>query len=164
MKRMRVVPAVNLTEMIHLILLSLWGGLVLTEAVIELYPYKNRELHGSSITLHYYIDLFVETPLLLGVLITGIVLVFQVHLVPLHYVLIGCGLFAIGMNFICVALVIKRKILQEQGQNETILWKYTQYIVTTALLGIPAALVAAYVGFSLGYQRLFNLINGIVGQ
>ena len=161
---MRAIPVVNLTEMIHLILLSLWGGLVLTEAVIELYPYRNRALHSNSITLHYYIDLILETPLLLGVLITGLILVFQVHLVPLHYVLIACGLFAIGMNFVCVALVIKRKTLQEQGQSETILWQYTRYIITTAVFGIPAALVAAYIGFNLGYQRLFNLINGIVGR
>lgn len=161
---MKAIPVVNLTEMVHLILLSLWGGLVLTEAVIELYPYRNRQMHGSSITLHYYIDILVETPLLLGVLITGIVLVFQVHLVPLHYLLIACGLFALGMNFICVSQVIKRKTLQEQGQSDTILWQYTRYIITTALLGIPAGLAAAYIGFTLGHQRLLHLINGVVSR
>ena len=163
-KPMREIPVVNLTEMIHLILLSLWGGVVLTEAIIEMYPYKNREQHGSSITLHYYIDLLVEAPLLLGVLITGIVLVFQVKLVPLHYLLIACGLIAVGMNFTCIVLVIKRRTMQEQGQSETILWQYTRYIVTTAVLGIPAALIAAYVGFILGHQRLLHLINGVIGK
>ena len=164
MKKMREIPVVNLVEMAHLILLSLWGGVVLTEAVIELYPYKNRALHGSSVTLHYYIDILVEAPLLLGVLITGIVLVFQVNLVPLHYLLIACGLIAVGMNFTCIVLVIKRRAMQEQGQSETILWQYTRYIITTAALGIPTALIAAYVGFTLGHQRLLNLINGVIGK
>ncbi len=70
-----------------------------------------RVLHGYSVTLHYYIDIFVEIPLNLGVL-----------------------------------------------------WRYTRYSITTAVLGIPAALVAAYAGFTLGHQRLLDLINEVIGR
>ena len=47
--------------MIHLVMLSLWGGVVATEAVIELYPFRHREQHAATIRLHYWIDILVET-------------------------------------------------------------------------------------------------------
>lgn len=156
---MKEIPLVNLIEMLHFMLLSLWGGVVITEAVIELYPYKEKTLHDSAVTFHYYIDIFVEGPLLLGVLLTGSILAWSIKLTALHYIKITAGLTAITMNFICIVLVIKRKLLKDRGVGKDVLWRYSRYIITTAVIGIPAAMVAVYLGLTLGYQRMLHLIN-----
>jgi hypothetical protein len=35
---MKTLPLINLVSIIHLVVLSLWGGVVVTESVLELYP------------------------------------------------------------------------------------------------------------------------------
>jgi ABC-type molybdate transport system permease subunit len=66
--------AIDVLAMAHLIVLSMWGGVVATEAVIEIFPFRRRELHAATIRFHYWIDLLVELPLVLAVIATGIVL------------------------------------------------------------------------------------------
>jgi len=61
----------DILAMLHLVMLSLWGGVVATEAVIEVYPFRQRELHTATIRFHYWIDLLVELPLVLAVIATG---------------------------------------------------------------------------------------------
>lgn len=158
---MKTIPIINLVEMTHLVLIALWGGVVLTETVIELYPFKEKNLHNSANTFHYYIDIFVETPILFAVLLTGLFLALQVKLTALHYLKIFFALIAITMNFTCIAIVIKRKKLQDKNADENILLRYTRYIITTAVIGIPFALTAIYIGLTLGQQRIINLINGV---
>ena len=63
--------AFNLVAMIHLVVLSMWGGIVATEAVVELLPFRRRELHAAAIRYHYWIDLLVELPMVLAVICTG---------------------------------------------------------------------------------------------
>jgi hypothetical protein len=156
---MKEIPVVNLIEMLHFMLLSLWGGVVITEAVIELYPYKEKTLHDPAVIFHFYIDIFVEGPLLLGVLLTGGILAWSIKLTALHYIKITAGLTALTMNFICIALVIKRKLLKDRGVDKNVLWRYSRYIITAAVIGIPAAMVAIYLGLTLGHQRMLHLIN-----
>ena len=36
--------AFNVLAMLHLVVLSLWGGVVATEAVIEVYPFRKQDL------------------------------------------------------------------------------------------------------------------------
>ena len=55
----------DLLAMVHLMMLCLWGGVVATEAVIEVFPFRRRELHPAAISFHYWIDLLVELPLVL---------------------------------------------------------------------------------------------------
>lgn len=160
---MKEIPLVNLIEILHLILLSIWGGIVITETVIELYPYREKKLHNSAISLHYYIDIFVECPVLFGVLLSGIFLALLVNLTTAHYIKIASGIIAISMNFTCIGFVIKRKHLHDSGADENTLWRYTRYVIRTAVIGVPAALVAIYLGLTLGYQRIFNLINVLSG-
>ena len=73
--------------------LSLWGGVVATEAVIEILPFRQRELHAATIRFHYWIDLLVELPLVLAVIATGsrALWILTDPVTPLHLVKIGLG-------------------------------------------------------------------------
>jgi hypothetical protein len=91
--------SVGVLGMAHLVVLALRGGVVATEAVVEIYPFRRRELHPAAIRFHFVIDLLVELPLVLAVVAAGIALACNAHpLRPLHLVKIGYGLGAIAVN------------------------------------------------------------------
>ena len=139
----------------HLVMLGLWGGVVATEAVLELYPRRRPELHPYTIRAHYWIDLLVELPVLLGVAVTGMVLLALAWpLTPWHLVKIACGALAVGANITCVALVIRRNRLLVRGEEDSALWRASRRISLTAAAGIPLALTAVVLGFWLATQRM----------
>lgn len=45
--------AFNTLALVHLMFLSMWGGVVATEAVVEVYPFRRPELHSATIRFHY---------------------------------------------------------------------------------------------------------------
>jgi len=157
---MRQLPLINLVSMAHLVVLCLWGGVVATESVLELYPYRRKVLHEHSIRYHFWIDLLVELPLILVVLATGVTLAALAW--PLsgkHVLMILCALIAVTANLVCIALVIRRKLVLDRGVPEPELWHATRNIVMCAVVGMPFAAVAATLGFWLAYHRLSNLLS-----
>lgn len=156
---LKTVPLVNLVSMGHLIFLSLWGGVVATEAVLELYPYRRKILHEHSIRCHFWIDLLVELPLILGVMATGLTMVILAWpLSWLHLAKILCAAMAITANLACIAFVLQRKAMLDKGAGEAALWASTRRIVLAAVVGLPLAAAAAAMGFWLAYHRLLNLL------
>jgi hypothetical protein len=150
-----VTQAIPTLLMLHLSGLCLWGGVVLTEAVLELYPHRRPDLHGYTVELHYWIDLLVELPLIIGVATTGGLLVAAAWpLSALHVVKILCAAVAVGANVYCIRLVLaRRKALRLQG-DDVKLWLITRRIVLSAMVGLPFAAAAAGLGFWLAWQRL----------
>ncbi|MBI5480458.1 MAG: hypothetical protein HY906_16465 [Deltaproteobacteria bacterium] len=126
-------PATHLLGMAHLVLLALWGGVVATEAVIELYAVRHHELHTSTIRLHYWIDLLVELPLIIGVAASGTWL--AVRLWPLsvtHFVKIGCVMVPLAANLACIAFVLRRKGRLDAEATDAELWQHTRRIIACA--------------------------------
>jgi hypothetical protein len=155
-----VVAIINLVSMTHLVLLSLWGGVVATEAVLELYPYRRTALHEHSIRYHFWIDLCVELPVILGVLATGICLaVLAWPITATHWIKLSAALIAVSANLLCVYLVVRRKTRLDQGASEAELWQATRRIVMCAVMGLPFAAAAAGLGFFLAYHRLLDLLS-----
>ena len=157
---MESLSPINLISIIHLVLLSLWGGVVATETVIELYPYRRRNLHEHSIRFHFWIDLLVELPLITGVFITGIILASLAW--PLSWIHIGkilCVAAAITANLTCIFLVLRRKRRLEGGAADAELWQSTRRIILCAVLGLPFAAAAAGLGFWLAYHRMLTLLT-----
>jgi hypothetical protein len=156
---MESLPYINLISIIHGVVLCLWGGVVAAESVLELYPYRRRDLHQHSIRFHFWIDLLVELPLIIGVLTTGAVLVARAGpLTGTHIIKIICAAAAVSANLACVALVLKRKRLLDEGAADTDLWRSTRRIVLCAVVGLPFAAAAAGMGFWLAYHRLLDLL------
>jgi hypothetical protein len=153
---MKTLPLINLVSIIHLTCLSLWGGVVATEAVVELYPYRRPELHPIAAAYHYWIDLLVELPLILLVLATGLTLVILAWpLSPLHLLKISAALVAVTANLYCILLVLRRGHLTDPA----VILPLTRRIIMCAVVGLPFAAVAAGAGFWLAYQRLVELVR-----
>ena len=151
---------VNLVSMVHLIVLGFWGGVVATEAVLELLPFRRSDLHEHSIRYHYWIDLLVELPLVVGVVASGSVLVALTW--PLEFwavVKIACAGVCVSGNVYCIVLVLRRHKDLKAGKDESVLRSRTRRILTTAAVCLPFAAAAAIIGFRLGYQRMADLIR-----
>jgi hypothetical protein len=147
--------SIDALAMVHLIVLSLWGGVVATEAVIEVYPFRQRELHAATIRFHYWIDLLVELPLVLAVIATGAALVFLTDpLTPLHFVKIGFGGAAVAVNLFCIVVVVKRgRRLAEDADDER-LWRASRTVLACFAVGLLCAAGAAILGFRFAIGRL----------
>jgi hypothetical protein len=128
----------------HLAALSLWAVLVVIEGVIELGARDDAALRRAA-RAHYLIDVWLEVPLLLAVLATGIVLAARVPLwTSLHFVKISAGLVAIAANLYCVAIVVRRHGARESKdalRRDSVLIR-----VVSPAIGVPAAAVAAWIG------------------
>jgi hypothetical protein len=148
-------PAIDILRMLHLLVLSLWGGVVATEAVIEIYPFRHREMHPATIRLHYWIDLLVETPLVLAVIVTGASLLYLTDPVtPLHLVKIGFAGAAVAVNVFCIVIVVRRGRRLARSAADDHLWNASRIILACFAVGLACAAVAAAAGFNLAFSRL----------
>ena len=148
-------PILNVVTLAHLIMLSMWGGVVATEAVIEVYPFRKRDLAEATIRFHYWIDLLVELPLVLAVLATGIASVcLSDHITRLHVVKIAFAGAAIAVNLFCIAVVLRRDRQRLAGATSERLRRASRVVLACFAVGLLFAAVAATLGFSLALTRL----------
>jgi NADH:ubiquinone oxidoreductase subunit 5 (subunit L)/multisubunit Na+/H+ antiporter MnhA subunit len=146
---------VDILPLIHLIVLSLWGGVVATEAVIEIYPFRHSEMHAATIRLHYWIDLLVEAPLVAAVVVTGAWLLFQTDPVtPLHLVKVAFAGTAVVVDIFCIAVVVRRGRRLDRCGEDGQLWRASRIVLACFAVGLACAGVAATLGFTLALARI----------
>jgi hypothetical protein len=127
----------------HLILISMWGGVVAAELILEVAS-RDADTARFAAEVHYYIDLLVEGPLLLGVLGTGGILLWRAWPPStLHVVKVAAALAALAVNGWCVVMVIARK----RRVADPAAVEHYRRRVFWAGVGVPFAAVAAYIGF-----------------
>jgi hypothetical protein len=144
----------DVVHLVHLVVLSLWGGVVATEAVVEIAPFRRPELHPATIHLHYWIDLLVELPLVLAVVATGITLVVLADsLTARHVVKLAFAGGAVAVNLFCIGVVLRRaRTLRVSGAQDR-LWRDSRIVLACFAVGLACAAVAATVGFGLALAR-----------
>ncbi len=133
----------------HLILLSLWGGVVLAEAVIELLPRRHPVMRHASVTLHLWIDLLIELPLVAGVVLTGMRLLAGRPWGLLLEMKVWAGCAAIAANLACITLVVWRAWAQNRRAGARRIVRLSRAILASAAIGLPFAATAAVLGFLL---------------
>jgi hypothetical protein len=158
---MQELPLINYVSMIHLFSVAAWLGVVMTELVIEVYPYRNRGLHLSTIQFHYWIDLLVELPLVLLLLGSGIVLIFLSSSPDLLHILkIATGLIPVLACLSGIYIVIRRANALKAGKKEEDLWGRSRNIVIMVLIASPFFGLSLGLGFWLARSRLLELLTG----
>jgi len=138
----------------HLVFLALWGGVVVTEAVIELWGRSREDLLRPTIVFHYWIDLLVESPILLLVAGSGLYLLLSLdHLTRLHAVKVCAAAVALFANGYCVTQVLARYRALRAGADSARLLALTRRVFLSAVIGMPLAAVAIGLGFFLTLRR-----------
>lgn len=134
----------TLLDTAHLVAVSLWGGVVLAEAVIELSPRDDAAL-AEAARLHATIDVLIELPLLVIVLATGGLLAARAWPpAPLLVAKLAAGLVAVGLNLYCVVHVLLRKA----RAHDVVLLRRHSSRVRLSAIGVPFGLAAAYLGIT----------------
>jgi hypothetical protein len=148
--------------MMHLVFLCLWAGVVAAESVMELLPLRKKEMLKPVTIFHYYIDLFVELPIIMMVALTGLVTLLQVEVGLLHVVKIAAGCGAIIANLFCIWKVVERYRLLQAGATDDVLHKQHTTIIMSAVLGMPLAAAAAGLGFWLASKAFAALLLPVI--
>lgn len=139
--------------LLHLTFVGLWLGCVFTEALFE------RALwgHGRSnlmlvAGLHKRVDVLVEVPAFMGVLLTGLWMMDPAMRSSLLYAKLGFAGVAVVGNMYCVRLVFKRHLLARQGHWHAFsqIDRLQHKVGGVVLAGILAALGLGMYGWASG--------------
>ena len=129
---------------LHLVLVSVWLGCVVVEAIYEHSIEPDATMRIFVSRLHWTTDKSVEVPAFTGVLLTGAIMATQVPMTPLLALKILCGVIAIVFNAICVILVMKRLRYADAENFDVQAWEAVdakQHIYgAVVLLGLLLAL------------------------
>jgi len=126
----------------HLIALSIWLGVVITEVLFEFTSSDADSLRAAA-RFHYNVDKYGELPILAAVVGTGAILTVRAWpLTPLHFVKIGLSLIAVTLAVICTLWVFRRRGIQDVNA----LLGYRRRIWTLAAVATVFATPALYLG------------------
>jgi hypothetical protein len=128
----------------HLVVLGMWLGVVITEALFE-FTASDAESLRAAARFHYNVDKFGELPILFAVLATGAILSARAWpLTPLHFIKIAASLVAVGANLICTRWVFQRRKLEDVN----VLLGFRRRIWSLAAVGVIFAGPALYLGLT----------------
>lgn len=95
--------------LLHLLFIGLWLGCVLTEALFERALLgKGRPYEALLAQLHKQVDVWVEIPAFIAVVVTGSLLLLQAPPSQWLHLKVALGLLAVLANTVCVGLVFVR--------------------------------------------------------
>ncbi len=150
------IPIVHSVSLVHLCLVAAFLALYACEVVVEA-SHQRDELHPIAIRIHYLLDIFVEIPLVLGILVSGVVLALLVEEITTPHVwLIACGtVVVLACLFVFWKFVRTRNRLLEKEtiDHEELVGIRNRLGIFSFIVLNPALLVALIVGFWLAHQR-----------
>jgi hypothetical protein len=149
-------PVIQTVSVVHLCLVAAFLGLYACEVVVEA-SHSKDELHPVAIRMHYLLDLFVEIPLVLGILVSGVILTLLVEEITApHIWLIACGTIAVLSCLFCFFKFVrtrKRMLGKDPIDDEALVGIRDRFGIFSFAILNPALLVALVVGFWLAHQR-----------
>jgi len=129
-------------HLVHLIVLGMWLGVVITEVLFEFAGSDEQSLRAAA-RFHYNVDRFGELPILVAVLVTGTILAVRAWpLTPLHLMKIAASLVAVGAALTCVLWVFQRREIEDVNM----LLGFRRRIWTLAAVAAVFATPALYIG------------------
>jgi len=128
----------------HLMVLGMWLGIVITEALFE-FSGSDAESLRAAARFHYTVDMFGELPILFLVLITGTLLAVRAWpLSPLLVTKIAASLVAVAANLVCAVWVVQRRRIEDVDA----LLGFRRRIWSTAAVGVVFGTIALYLGLA----------------
>jgi hypothetical protein len=125
----------------HVLAVGVWFGVVAVEIVLERSRAASQPISRAVARYHFRIDLLLEIPTVLVVLGTGLAMLDPARLSGWYLAKVACGLVAVASNAVCVVPVVLRVRAAERARPDDVV-RYSRMIDWTAVVGIPAAVVA----------------------
>lgn len=125
-------------------LVTLWAGLALAEGVLELGA-SDDKLRALVARQHFQLDVFLEAPLLLGVLTTGAALLVRSWPPsPLLASKMVAGLLTVAANTACIVAVVQR----HRHAEDPVALRVWSHRVRVSALAAPFFIFAAAMGLT----------------
>ena len=131
----------GLNAFLHVMALGLWGGCVAVEMLLERSARSDPGLRAQVARYHDAIDRFIEIPILIAVLVTGVALLDLERLHGWYLVLVVSGSTAVLVNFLCVVPVVRRKRAVDAGDMSRVDVE-SRWILRAFWTGASAASIA----------------------
>lgn len=127
---------------LHLGFLGVWLVLVVIETFLEFRSSRQENALKASLS-HFWIDVSAEVPLVVGVLVTGALLLEKMPYIPLLFkIKVALALIAIAFNLTCFVFVVQRY----KNRNNPQLFALYNKRVRLTWVGVPFGLAALYIG------------------
>ncbi len=139
---------------LHLFGVAFWFGVVGVEFIVERQRAASREQGFLVARVHERIDLFLEMPAFVLVLITGVLMVDTDRLTGFYLLKVSAGAVAVLGNVVCLAPVFARKSAADRQDLSAVI-RYSAAIDRITMVALPAGLLA----FCLGVALLLNVIQ-----
>lgn len=97
-------------QALHLLFIAGWAGVLACEGLLEFLPAGDAGRERQIAVLHFRIDLLLEAPLLVGILVTGMILLDDAEWSLLLAVKVVGALTVIGANAACIVAVVRRHL------------------------------------------------------
>jgi hypothetical protein len=101
--------------------------------------------------IHYNIDLYLETPAFITVLVTGLIMLNGHPLTGLYLIKVCAGFIAILGNVGCVYAIVCRK-WAARVKDFPALVKYSYMVDKLSAVAVPAGFTALFIGFYLAHS------------
>ncbi len=142
--------APSLLLSIHLFACAFWFGVLGVEFILEQGRTRSRD-HGYAVAdIHYNVDLYLEAPAFITVLITGLMMSNGHPLTGLYLVKVCAGLTAILGNVGCIYAIVRRKWAARVNDFNGLV-KYSYMVDKLSAMAVPAGFTALFIGFHLAH-------------
>ncbi len=151
-----------LLRALHVAGLIAWFGTAFADAVLELTLARTREREARRVLveLHRRVDVFIEGPAAIVVLVTGALLLRAGGWLerPLPGWLawkIGCGAAAAAINLACTGFVIARSralAAAPESADARAVTRRWDALITASGIGFPLGIAAFYLAFARGLE------------
>lgn len=136
---------------IHLFAAAFWFGVLGVEFILEQGRTRSRD-HGYAVAdIHYHIDLYLETPAFITVLVTGLIMLNGHPLTGLYLIKVCAGFIAILGNVGCVYAIVRRKWAARVNDFAGLV-KYSYMVDKLSAVAVPAGFTALFIGFYLAHS------------
>lgn len=126
----------------HVIALGVWAGIVAVELLYESAGFLGRLEPTTVAKLHLWTDRYLELPVLLLVVTSGLLLWQRAGWSAALAWKAGAGLAAVAFNLLCAVLVERRAKIADEPAAQ----RYAKRMWLTVSPGFPFAFVALYLG------------------
>lgn len=130
---------------IHVCVFCFWLGIIAVETLIERQRFMGRQETLNAAQYHYQIDVYLEVPAFIILLLTGMMMLDPNQLSGWYLVKVICGVMAVGINAWCVLPVIQRKNAADVGNLGEVI-RFSEMIDKALPMGLPFGLAALVLG------------------
>ena len=142
----------SVTLFLHIFFVGLWFGCAIIEGILEFMRRRDSSLQYAVAKFHYCIDIFVEVPAILTILVTGFLLLDTSEMSALRLIKVICGFLAILATMLTVVIIFRRRYAVDADNRAAVnkndkLFDIIAYAIVAPLLNIALGIGLYFVFF-----------------